>query len=443
MRMKCTKYGLVSFLLLLAVALPMKSEKNDSTIELVVNWENTIGILTADHWGVNDMGAGFKKVNTRMEEFYRQMQPGIIRIHHNKMVNSWVNNDTRSWNTEKIKSAFDNAKETYSHGKRIMLTLDGCPTFISDKLPLAESQEDELAAFFAQLPVIIKDMGYRVDLYEFLNEKERPYKEDYQAYWRLLNKIAIAMKTADPTVKCGGPAVSWPWKEVYKGFIEHCGKNMDFISFHLYARGPGDFADDDLFTGVHGYRMQSDAAGAVVQYLKEKGIEHMEVFLDEFNVQYVWKPYQPAHHNHVGAAWMACFIKNVALAGVTGLNVWNTEDNAYGLNYTSAAARLYQWSCPYLRGNIVESHDFSDRVEMLPIQSERGKTILFVNRTGETLHLKDMAKLLGCRNRQMKVYRMDGTTKGGERAYEQVEINRNKGNILLLPYGLVLVTNVK
>ena len=169
MRMNCAKYGLASLLLLLII-LPGKSEKNKSVVDLVVNWENIVGTLTADHWGVNDMGAGFKKVNIRMAEFYEQMQPGIIRMHHSKMVNSWVNNETRSWNTEKIKLVFDNVKETYSYGKRVMLTLDGCPAFISDKLPLTESQEDELAAFFAQLPVILKDMGYRVDLYEFLNE---------------------------------------------------------------------------------------------------------------------------------------------------------------------------------------------------------------------------------------------------------------------------------
>lgn len=442
MRMNCAKYGLASLLLLLII-LPGKSEKNKSVVDLVVNWENIVGTLTADHWGVNDMGAGFKKVNIRMAEFYEQMQPGIIRMHHSKMVNSWVNNETRSWNTEKIKLVFDNVKETYSYGKRVMLTLDGCPAFISDKLPLTESQEDELAAFFAQLPVILKDMGYRVDLYEFLNEKEKPYEDDYSAYWRLLNKIAVAMKAADPTVKCGGPAVSWPWEEIYKGFIDHCSQNMDFVSFHLYARGPGNYDNDDLFTGAHEYRTQSEAARAVVEYLKEKGIGHMEVFLDEFNVQYVWKPYQPAHHNHVGAAWMACFIKNVALAGVTGLNVWNTEDNAYGLNYTSAPARLYQWSCPYLRGSIVESHDVSDQVEMLPVLSERGKSILFVNRTGETLRLKNVAKLLGRHNRQVSAYRLDGTTKVEERVYDQVEISRHKSDISLQPYGLVLVTNVK
>lgn len=428
------------------VSVPVDSmvvEFDKNPVNLSVIWENIIGKLTAEHWGVNDKGAGFIKVNTRMAEYYRQIQPGIVRIHHNKMVNSWVNNDTRSWDTEKIKSVFDNSKETYSHGKRIMLTLDGCPTFISSKYPLTESQEDELAAFFGQLPTIIKGMGYKVDLYEFLNEREKFYKEDYQAYWRLLNKITVAMKAADPKVKCGGPAISWPWEEVYKGFIDHCSPNMDFVSFHLYARGPGNFADDDLFTGAHEYRMQSDVAGAVIKYLKEKGISHLEVFLDEFNVQYVWKPYQPAHHNHVGAAWMACFVKNVALSGITGLNVWNTEDSAYGLNYTSAPARLYQWSYPYLRGNIVESHDTSDQVEMLPVLSEKGKSVLIVNRTGKILYLKDTAKLLGCSDLQMKVYRIDGTTKVEDRVYKQVEINKYKSNISLQPYGLVLITNVK
>ena len=442
--MKISDISLLS-ILLMSLSSCSQPDGDVPAVEPAVNWENAIGELTDSHWGVNDMGKATKTVNERMASFYEQLEPGVIRLHHAGFVNSWVDNDAESWNKDVIRQELaGNAMHAYRYGKTLMITLDDCPDFISSELPLTEAQEDWLAAFFAQLPGIIKESGYDGEvMYEFLNEKEKPYQDDYDSYWRLFNKIAVAMKAADPAVKCGGPAVSWPWKEVYEGFIDHCAQNMDFISFHLYARGPGEYPDEDLFSGKHAYRDQSEAAAAVVNYLAEKNITHLKVYLDEFNVQYVWEPYQPAHHNHVGAAWMACFIKNMALAGVTGLNVWNTEDGAYGLNYVSAPARLYQLSNPYLRGTIVEGYDKNDRAEVLAVLSDNGgRSILFVNRTGESLKIENAARLLGCSKRKMKAFRIDGTTKREDRVYDIVAVT-DKSDIVLQPYGLVLVTDIK
>lgn len=411
-----------------------------------INWNNIIGQLTADHWGVNDMKAGTTSVNHKMATFYEQIKPGVIRIHHAGLVNEWVNNEAQSWNLDKIRSVFENSKNTYKHSGRVMLTLDACPTFISSSLPLTEQQEDHLAVFFAQLPVIIKNMGYYVEMYEFLNEKEKAYSNNHTAYWRMLNKIAVAIKTADPSVKCGGPAVSWPHDAIYRGFIDNCAENMDFISFHLYARGhPGDtpYPDDDLFIGQHPYRNQAKAAGNVVKYLVEKNITHLETFLDEFNVQYVWKPYEPAHHNYIGASWMACFIKSVALEGVTGLNVWNTQDGAYGLNYNSAPANLYLLNRKYLRGDIAESTDLSDRVEMIPIINENGgKSILFINRMGDETTILAAKQLIGGDFSIIKAMRLDETTEVSSKVYMTETIDVVPTDIILNPYGMVLLTNV-
>jgi hypothetical protein len=377
-----------------------------------------------------------------MADFYDRLQPGVIRLHHYGLVTDWVDNGNKRWNKERIKTYLDNAKDTYKHGSRVIITLDAPPDFISTVLPLTEAQEDETAAFFAQLPGIIKELGYTYNMYEFFNEKENAYASDRTAYWRVLNKIAVAIKAADPTAKCGGPAESWP--TLYGSFIDNCSQNMDFVSFHLYARGPGNFADDDLFTGAHQYRSQVGAAGNVARYLKSKGITHMESFLDEFNVQYVWEPYQPAHHNHIGASWMACFIKNVALQGVTGLNVWNTQDTgAYGLNYNSAPANLYLMSRQYLRGDVVESSDSLDRVEMIPVISENGeRSILFVNRMGQKTTVIDAKTLIGGNEATIKGMRLDHTTSTANRVYITETMTEVPTDIVLNPYGMVLLTNV-
>ncbi len=422
------------------------NEPNSSQIENpvypIISWNNIIGRLTADHWGVNDGTPGTSSVNTKMANFYNRLKPGVLRLHHKGYVEKWVDVATKTWNREKIKSDLDNAKDTYKHAGRIMLTLDDVPSFISTSLPLTETQENALAAFFGQLPLVLKELGYYIDMYEFLNEKEKYYENDYASYWRMLNKIAIALKTSDPTVKCGGPAVSWPTSAVYKGFIDNCADNMDFISFHLYARGPGIYTDDDLFTGGHAYRNQANNAGAVVNYLNQKNITHLEVFLNEFNVQYSWTPYEPAHHNYLGASWMACFVKSVALKGVSGLNVWNTEDSAYGLNYNSAPANLYLMSKKYLRGSVVSSVDDLNRVEMIPVISNNGsRSVLFINRMGDKTTVVNAKNLLGVNIAAVKGMRLDHTTNIQGREYNTLIMNEVPDNIVLNPYGMVLLTN--
>lgn len=419
-------------------------EQDLKVLRPVVNWNIVVGKLTDKHWGVNDQMEGMHIVNNRMAEFYKQISPGVIRIHTSGLVELMVNSEKKEWNEDIIKEKFENAKEAYKYGDRIMLCLDDYPNYISKELPLEESEKKEIIELLGKLPGIIKRLGYKVDMYEFFNEKESRFLGNYDEYWDLLNHIAKEMKKTNPDIMCGGPAVSWPSPEIYKGFIDNCAQNMDFVSFHLYARGPGEYPNSYLFYGEHNYAEQADAAGSVIDYLKEKNITNIEVFMDEFNVQYVWEPYEPAHHNSIGASWMACMVKNVAIQGITGLNVWNTQDSgAYGLNYTSAPARLYQLSNPYLRGNIVYSVESSNRVEMIPVVNKGNrKSILFINKSDSELRLKNVSELLGCDEDKIRVCHIDETTKVGDKNYDIIEIEDNKSDIILHPYGLILVTNI-
>lgn len=449
MRTIVLKQVLFAFILIMcscsrAENVTSKLEQDLTGLEPIVDWNNVVGKLTDKHWGVNDQMEGMHIVNDRMAEFYEQISPGIIRIHTAGLVELMVNNEEREWNEDIIREKFENAKDTYKFGDRIMLCLDDYPDYISKELPLKDSEKKEIIELFGKLPGIIKKLGYRVDMYEFFNEKESRFLESYDDYWYLLNNIAKEMKKTDPDIMCGGPAVSWPSSEIYKGFIDNCAQNMDFISFHLYARGPGEYPDGSLFSGEQSYVKQADVAGSVIDYLKEKKVTNLEVLMDEFNVQYVWTPYEPTHHNSVGAAWMACLIKNVAIQGITGLNVWNTQDSgAYGLNYTSAPARLYQLSNPYLRGDIVYSIESSNRVEMIPVVNEsNGKSILFINKSDSELHLKNVAELLECDEGEIRVCHIDETTKVSDKNYDIIEIEDKKSDIVLHPYGLILVTNV-
>jgi xylan 1,4-beta-xylosidase len=426
----------------------------------LVDWNTSIGKLTADHWGLNSQkGEGFAAPNKEKEDFYRQVNPGVIRIMQH-ITSTWVKGS--SWDTLRIKTELDNAHHLYRHCGRIMLCLYSPPPFInSGKLPLAnEAQEDSLAAFFGQLPSVIKATGHYIDLYEFFNEKEPEYGAlggnsgilsgdgaSLPAYWRTLNKIARALKAADPTVKVGGPATAYPYENVNEGFIDNCADNMDFYSFHLYLKGGGGtVAGEDLFNGF--YASRTDGVKKLTDYVKSKGKTHLELYQDEWQVSWSWTPTEPLHGNHIGASWIACYIKYCAVAGITNMNIWD-----YGFQSDAATFLLYSKFSPYLRGKIAQSSNIGDKVEILPILTAEGKkSILFVNKTNEKITLLNAGKLLGGKTSAIKGYRLDETTLQNPAAanttkkpkYEQytVEtIRKVPANILLTSYGMILITN--
>jgi hypothetical protein len=153
-----------------------------NTVNPVVNWNKVAGQLTAVHWGLNNQNAqGFTPSNQELAyqglaNYFRLVQPGVIRIMKN-ITTAWFSGN--SWDRKTVRTELDNAQHSHvnQHAKRIMLCLYAPPPFInSGKLPLAnEAQEDSLAAFFAQLPLLIKSVGYHINLYEFFNEKEPAY----------------------------------------------------------------------------------------------------------------------------------------------------------------------------------------------------------------------------------------------------------------------------
>ncbi|MDR1810681.1 MAG: hypothetical protein LBR34_09830 [Prevotella sp.] len=425
-------------------------------VEPVVNWNAIVGKLTSGHWGLNTQkGEGFTTPFEEKADFYRQVKPGVLRV-MSHLTYGWVKE--HSWDTLRIKTQLDNARHLYQHSERIMLCLYSPPPFInSGKLPLAnEMQEDSLATFFAQLPSVIKATGHRIDLYEFFNEAEPRFGAlggnsgnlsgtgaNLPTYWRTLNKIAKAIKTADPTAKVGGPATAFPYENVYKGFMDNCADNMDFFSFHLYLTGhPGTTPDADLFNNF--YASRTDAVKELTDYVKSKGKTHLELYQDEWQVSYEWKKYEPLHDNHVGASWMACYIKDCALKGITNMNVWD-----YGFHPHAATFLLYSRFSPYLRGNVAQSNNTGGKIEIIPVISDKGKrSVLLINKTGGKIEVLGAGKLLGGKASAVKGFRLDATTLQNPEAtntenvkYAVERIANLPSDITLNPYGMALLTN--
>jgi xylan 1,4-beta-xylosidase len=373
------------------------AEANDLVLlqnEVVVDWSRPVAKITAKHWSMDD----YEVINPEtaadqeVHKAIQEMKPGIIRIHNAGLNKAWTNETTRSWDIKKIKQCFANMKPGYGETP-LLLNLTGWPEWMAaqgEPLPLPQL-EDELANLMGDLARILRDeVKQPIAYWELLNELDNIYEKAGKLpdLWRLWNKCAAAVRKADPRAKVGGPALTWAKPEWVKGFMDACGPNADFFTYHMYASpDPKRYTDKELLSQNYNH-----FAREVLSY-KER-FPKMEFFLTEFNIQWVWTPFEIRHGNHIGAAWQAQYVKNIALMGIDAAFVWHLKGNAYGLmdggNVMRATGNLYKWTPQYLTGDLYAgSSQTNGLLEVIPIKTNGGKTLLLINKTEKQVSLPD------------------------------------------------------
>lgn len=419
-------------------------------VMLTVDWNTTKAPLTSMHWGVNNYAAANQTTYDKFHvDFLNTIKPGLVRMHQAGLVNSWTDASTRDWNKAKIQTIMANVTPGHLNSK-VLLCLDEWPSWLQEGGVLAADKEQELIDLFVKLPGIITELGYQIDYYEFLNERDNTYQNagKIDALWDLIYRIAVAMKQQYPDIKVGGPALTWPNSAWYQPFIEKCSGTIDFLSWHNYASGDPSTTNKELFSNSLEL-IGTSYPSSVVGYLKSKGLnERIETFLDEYNVQWTWTPYEPRHHNHVGAAWMALLIKRLAIQGVSGATVWNSKDGSYGLlpgDYYSAPAQMFMWGAKYLRGEMKTVSGDETIMELIPVESESGvKSLLVVNKSEEVATLLDLYAIMGVSgNEGLKAIVLDASTQISEKEYTTKMLDVVPNDLVVEPFGSVLITTAE
>ena len=424
-----------------------------------VNWNSPKGTISAMHWGYNDYAAKTQYTFDKpFTDFGNKVNPGIVRIHQAGLIREWTNATKQCWDTLKIKTCLSNATKGYPNAK-VVLCFSDWPAFISAQegtVPL--DKEQALEDYFAQLPSIIKKIGQRIDYYEFLNENDESYSKGIgiDKYALLIKRLSIRFKAEiaklalDYQPKVGGGAIRWPNSAWYEPIINLAGKDMDFFSWHHYAVGPvasgvsEEQRNNDLFANIDW--MAKSAISGIRSYAQGKGCGHLQFFLDESSVQYVWTPYEPRTHNNVGAVWFASFIKRLAENKIDGAMMWNGKDGAYGLlrgdNSVSAPGSLYIWSNNYLRGDMMATTSSVSNVELMAIKSTNGKhNILVINRSANSYELSGIKNLIGLTaSENVKALCIDGSIKNGDNWIpKSLDVSSDAASVS--PWSLILLTN--
>jgi xylan 1,4-beta-xylosidase len=144
---------------------------------------------------------------------------------------------------------------------------------------------------------------------EIWNEPDQPHfwkDADPDAYHRLYEVSASAVKDVDAALRVGGPALSPSargWLPSFAEFVERRGVPVDFVSVHAYTSGPSQHVP----FGVHQTLRPPDDLlrqfAAPRQVLRGTALENLPVHITEFSSSY--RPDNPVHDTAFHAAYLA------------------------------------------------------------------------------------------------------------------------------------------
>ena len=204
------------------------------------------------------------------------------------------------------------------------------PTWFSKGKYIPTEDFDRAVSLTRELVEACAATGVRVDTWELFNEAEITYQKrgELDVMFNLYRRMAEVIHEADPAAKVGGAAFTWANHEWVEPFLDACGEEVDFISWHNYAGGKPTVPNAAVLNQV--VKIAGNA-GSVRRALDERGLTEVETYLTETNVQWTWKPFERRHANNVGAVFLASMVTRLAEAGVTGITMWQDKGDAYGL----------------------------------------------------------------------------------------------------------------
>ena len=328
-------------------------------IAVSVDWNAVRGQITSFKFGLNAYQAFRPQIinNSGYKKNLVYMNPGLIRYHNLGMLDDSKNEDglintaEKTWDADKIKKALTSSFNTFGVNQpQRMINIPTWPTWMDANNDgfLDPNQFDNYAKLCADLVKIVnKDNNLNVKYWEVTNEKDQQYFTPFHTVsgWgdlidsskpdhlneliTLYNKVAVAMKQADPTIKIGGPAIARAdLQPFYLPFIKGTVSNLDFFTYHFYATGSASTSDTNVYNGTNDI---ANYTKSIVQALNNASPNrYIPAMLDEFNISWTWETYDPRMKNNKGAVFDALSIVKAIENGANATLAWNEKDDIYG-----------------------------------------------------------------------------------------------------------------
>lgn len=365
---------------------------SQTVAKITVDWTVAISQTTPANFGSNDFQiiSPANVADSTYHNLLKQINLRLLRFHNAKLSDAWSDATAKTWVASTIQAAYDAYLPAYGTLPTIVQTIPNWPKWMAQSNNLlAPSAYDEYANFCAALVRIINiDQKRGVMYWEPFNERDKIYKDAGQLneLWTIYNKAAIAMKSVDPTIKVGGPALTYNDTSTLAAFLRACGSNVDFVSWHRYQSGDPNLSTDQIMAGTPNYANQVRSMRSVVtKYLPDRQIP---LFLGEYNINYSWQSGETRQNTYIGAVWFASVLKHLAGAGIEMAASWNAKDGIYGLidnsNNLRLSATVFTWANQSLVGANVNATSDNNLVETMAIrQSDDSRSLLLINKAAQ------------------------------------------------------------
>lgn len=367
---------------------PTTPPANPVPTEVQVDWEKTIGQTTPFTFGTNgaEIASPEAATDTVFKKRFTDTGIRLIRIlGDGRLIGTWTNPSTKSWDSAKLKAAYDAFSPK---PPTIIQNIPGWPSWMAQDKDglLAPSEYDRYAAYCAELVEILNVQQKRkIAYWEPLNEQDDRYKKagKLDELWKIYNKAAKAMKAKDASIRVGGPALTYDDAGTLASFLKASGPNVNFVSWHRYATGDANASNDELMSIASGFGDQVKTFRKITtQYIPSRKVP---LLLGEYNINYAWDSGEQRQNSHIGAVWFAAVMKSLADAGIDMATSWHLKDGIYGMigldNDLRPAASVFTWANKYLVGAVVEGTSSQPTVEVMAVrQKDPSRSVLLINK---------------------------------------------------------------
>lgn len=375
-------------------------------VTVTTQWSHVTAQSNSQLFGVN-VWDGLDPAVAADSTYLQAMQDidsKLLRYHAADQINesgsrqSWLDVNNRTWDEGRVIAALE---ASVASPARVLINISGWPSWMSDPSGsgrLDPEKIEDYAEFCADL-VRITNVSHDLDiqLWEPINEKDNYYTGEEHLLADILNACYLAMKQVDPTIQVGG--VAWQVPYDYEGMerfldrVEETGKKLDFYTYHHYATGNGEINPNEVFQSVTGIVWFSEWVRTA---LDKRGMENLEIWLDEYNVFSAWQQDQSRRlmASRVGMIFHALTFKEMAtLSDVSAMASWNESDGIYGLLASNAfgsnfekrpSALLFQLANQYLHGDVSLSLSSApSEVSSFAVFDQSKFSLLLINKSNQ------------------------------------------------------------
>ncbi|MBS2964875.1 xylan 1,4-beta-xylosidase [Actinocrinis puniceicyclus] len=148
--------------------------------------------------------------------------------------------------------------------------------------------------------------GWPIEVWNEPNLKDFWLGADQDAYHRLYEVTAHAVKDVDASLKVGGPALSPgadEWFEPFARFVTDRAVPVDFVSRHAYTSGPAQHVPFGVYQTLEPPSALLEQFAAPREHLRGTALAQLPVHITEFNSSY--RPDNPVHDTAFHAAYLA------------------------------------------------------------------------------------------------------------------------------------------